>query len=330
MISKELLKISNLVTSFRINGEYYAAVDGVSLSVNENEVFAIVGESGCGKSALALSIMNLHNKVNTKIEGNIYFKNKDLLKLSVKELNSIRGKDIGMIFQDPLTALNPLMKIGAQIEESLSYHLSLSNEEKRNRAMELLEGVGIQSPALTYDQFPHELSGGMRQRAMIAIALACKPSLVIADEPTTALDVTIQAQILELLKKLQKEMKSGIILITHDLGVVAEMADKVAVMYAGQIVETADVGEIFKNPQHPYTRSLLASMPSLSSDGDKEQLHVIQGMVPSILNLNRKGCRFASRIPWISSSVHEENPHYHEVKPGHFVLCSCYKNFKFK
>ncbi|MGB8450994.1 MAG: ABC transporter ATP-binding protein [Anaerocolumna sp.] len=335
MINKELLRISNLVTSFSINGEYYAAVDGVSLTVNENEVFAIVGESGCGKSALALSIMNLHNKANTKIEGNIYFKNKDLLDLSMNELNSIRGRDIGMIFQDPLTALNPLMKIGAQIEESLFYHMSLSREEKRNRAMELLEGVGIQSPSLTYEQFPHELSGGMRQRAMIAIALACKPSLVIADEPTTALDVTIQAQILELLRKLQKEMKSGIILITHDLGVVAEMADKVAVMYAGQIVETAGVSEIFKNPLHPYTRSLLASIPSKSSAADeantqKERLHVIQGMVPSILNLNRKGCRFSSRIPWIPLSVHEENPMYHEVKPGHFVLCSCYKNFKFK
>ncbi len=331
MLNKELLRINNLVTSFRINGEYYAAVDGVSLTVNENEVFAIVGESGCGKSALALSIMNLHNQTNTKIEGNIYFKNKDLLNLSVNELNSIRGRDIGMIFQDPLTALNPLMKIGAQIEESLFFHMSLSRDEKRNRAMELLEGVGIQSPALTYEQFPHELSGGMRQRAMIAIALACKPSLVIADEPTTALDVTIQAQILDLLKKLQKEMKSGIILITHDLGVVAEMADKVAVMYAGQIVETAVVSEIFKNPLHPYTRSLLASIPSISPAGNgKERLHVIQGMVPSILHLNRKGCRFSSRIPWIPSSVHEVEPRYHEVKPGHFVLCSCYKNFNFE
>ena len=328
MFNEELLKISNLITSFRINGNYYAAVDDVSLSVKHNEVFAIVGESGCGKSALALSIMNLHNKANTKIEGNIYFKNKDLLALSLEELNSIRGKDIGMIFQDPLTALNPLMKIGAQIEESLSFHLSLSKAEKRNRAMELLEGVGIQSPALTYEQFPHELSGGMRQRAMIAIALACKPSLVIADEPTTALDVTIQAQILDLLKKLQSEMKSGIILITHDLGVVAEMADKVAVMYAGQIVETAAVDELFSNPKHPYTRSLLASVPSAGSiNHDENRLHVIQGMVPSLLNLKREGCRFSPRIPWIDASEHEEKPVYHEVRPGHYVLCSCYKNF---
>lgn len=328
MMEKELLRINNLVTSFRINGKYYAAVDGVSLSVKMNEVFAIVGESGCGKSALALSIMNLHNPAFTKIEGQIYFKNQDLLQLSTAELNKIRGKDIGMIFQDPLTALNPLMKIGAQIEESLTFHTNLSGKEKQKRAMELLEGVGIESPSLTYDQFPHELSGGMRQRAMIAIALACKPSLVIADEPTTALDVTIQAQILDLLKKLQKEMKSGIILITHDLGVVAEMADKVAVMYAGQIVETADVHELFSNPLHPYTRSLMASMPSKSSEEDR--LHVIQGMVPSLLLQKRDGCRFSPRIPWIAPYYHEENPIYHEVRPGHYVLCTCFRHFHFK
>lgn len=328
MVKKELLRINNLITSFRINGRYYAAVDGVSITVNENEVFAIVGESGCGKSALALSVLNLHNKAYTKVEGNIYFNNKDLLSLSVNELNEIRGRDIGMIFQDPLTALNPLMKIGDQIAESLSFHTTMSKKEKENRCLELLKEVGIGSPELIYNQFPHELSGGMRQRAMIAIALSCKPSLVIADEPTTALDVTIQAQILDLLKKLQKEMKSGIILITHDLGVVAEMADKVAVMYAGQIVETADVNEIFSNPLHPYTRSLLASVPSISSDdGEKERLHVIEGMVPSLLQLGRNGCRFSPRIPWISDFVHEESPIYHEVRPGHLVLCSCYKDF---
>lgn len=331
MIDKELLTIQNLVTSFRINGQYYAAVDGVSMSVKENEVFAIVGESGCGKSALALSIMRLHNPVFTKIEGKISFKNQDLLSLSVNELNRIRGRDIGMIFQDPLTALNPLMKIGAQIEESLTYHTNLSSKEKQKRALELLDDVGIEAPTLTYDQFPHELSGGMRQRAMIAISLACKPSLVIADEPTTALDVTIQAQILDLLKKLQKEMGSGIILITHDLGVVAEMADKVAVMYAGQIVEIADVYELFSNPLHPYTRSLMASMPSKSSgDTESDRLHVIQGMVPSLLLQKRDGCRFSPRIPWIEPYYHEENPVYHEVYPGHYVLCTCFRHFHFK
>lgn len=331
MIEKELLRISNLVTSFRINGKYYAAVDEVSLRVNENEVFAIVGESGCGKSALALSIMNLHNPAITNIEGEIYFRNQNLLTLSVAELNKIRGRDIGMIFQDPLTALNPLMKVGAQIEESLTFHTNLNGKEKQRRAMELLKGVGIESPLLTYDQFPHELSGGMRQRAMIAIALACKPTLVIADEPTTALDVTIQAQILDLLKKLQKEMKSGIILITHDLGVVAEMADKVAVMYAGQIVETADVHELFSSPLHPYTRSLMASMPSKPSDDTQEdRLHVIQGMVPSLLLQKRDGCRFSPRIPWIAPYYHEDEPKYHEVRPGHYVLCTCFRHFHFK
>lgn len=329
MDKKALLQINNLVTSFRINGSYYAAVDGVSLTVNENEVFAIVGESGCGKSALALSILSLHNKDYTKVEGNILFKNTDLLNLSIDGLNDFRGKEIGMIFQDPLTALNPLMKIGAQIEESLSYHMKIDKNQKRERAIELLTGVGIIDPELTYEQYPHELSGGMRQRAMIATALACKPSLVIADEPTTALDVTIQAQILDLLKKLQKEMKTGIILITHDLGVVAEMADRVAVMYAGQVVETGSVNAIFKKPLHPYTRSLLASIPGAHINSNN-RLHVIEGMVPSLLKMKREGCRFAPRVPWIKESSHEAHPKYHEVEKDHFVLCSCYKDFRMK
>ncbi len=331
MERKELLRINHLVTSFRIEGRYYAAVDDVSLSVNENEVFAIVGESGCGKSALALSIMNLHNREHTKLEGSILFQGKDLLSMSSNDINSVRGRDIGMIFQDPLTALNPLMKIGTQIEESLSLHTALSKANQQKRAMELLTDVGIQDPKLTYDQFPHELSGGMRQRAMIAIALACKPALVIADEPTTALDVTIQAQILDLLKELQKEMKSGIILITHDLGVVAEMSDRVAVMYAGQIVEIANTHELFSHPTHPYTRSLFASIPSTSTGGDSEdRLHVIQGMVPSLIRMKHEGCRFSPRIPWIPEKVHEKEPVYHEVGPDHFVLCTCYKEFHFK
>jgi peptide/nickel transport system ATP-binding protein len=274
---------------------------------------------------LALSVLNLHNKSYTKVEGNIYFKGKDLTSLSLQELSGIRGGEIGMIFQDPLTALNPLMKIGAQIEETLTFHTNMRKNEKRNRAMELLEGVGIQFPELIYHQFPHELSGGMRQRTMIAIALVCKPSLVIADEPTTALDVTIQAQILDLLKKLQKAMKSGIILITHDLGVVAETADRVAVMYAGQIVETGSVKDIFYNPLHPYTRSLLASVP-----GRNRRLNVIDGIVPSLPEQKRTGCRFSPRISWLPPSSHEENPVFHEVKSGHYVLCSCYKNFYFK
>ncbi|MDR1736411.1 MAG: ABC transporter ATP-binding protein [Oscillospiraceae bacterium] len=328
-ISGAILEIKNLVTSFKIRGEYYAAVDGVSLSIHPNEVFAIVGESGCGKSALALSILQLHKGSATKVEGVIEYKGRNLLAMRDDELNGVRGKEIGMIFQDPLTALNPLMKIGAQIEESLSVHTDMNAAQKSERAHELLTSVGMERPNLVYSQYPHELSGGMRQRAMIAIALVCRPSLVIADEPTTALDVTIQAQILDLLRQLQRESQSSVILITHDLSVVAEMAHRVAVMYAGQIVEIAEVGELFHNPKHPYTRSLLASNPSLESTGEG-LLHVIKGMVPSLDRMPRQGCRFAPRMPWISPEAHESSPVYHTVAPGHEVLCGCYEHFRFE
>ena len=232
-----VLEIENLRTSFSIKGKYYAAVDDVSLKIHENEVLAIVGESGCGKSALALSIIGLHDARVTKLEGQINFKGQNLLNLSRARLNKIRGKDMGMIFQDPMTALNPLSTIGSQITEPMKYHLKLSPADMKKRTLELLRRVGIKNENRVYSQYPHELSGGMRQRVVIAIALACDPILLIADEPTTALDVTIQAQIMDLMKELQAQMKSGIVLITHDLGVVAEMADRVAVMYAGQIVE---------------------------------------------------------------------------------------------
>jgi len=324
---EKLLEIKNLHASFRIEGEYYDAVDGVSFSVNENEVFAIVGESGCGKSAMALTITRLHNPTYTKFSGEVLFKGQDILQMSPAELSKVRGGGIGMIFQDPLTALNPLHRIGAQIEEGLTYHTTLDKKGRKARAMELLESVGMVDPELTYKQFPHELSGGMRQRAMIAIAISCKPSLLIADEPTTALDVTIQAQILDLLRDIRKETGESMILITHDLGVVAEMADKVAVMYAGQIVETATVEQLFANPQHPYTKSLLNSIPSVVQE--ESRLKTIQGMVPMLKNLPRQGCRFAERIPWISAGAHEANPTYHEIEPGHYVLCSCYKSFSF-
>jgi len=325
--SKPLLEIQNLRTSFRIQDHYFAAVDNVTLTVNENEVVAIVGESGCGKSALALSIMGLHPQERTKLEGNISFRGNNLLSLTVPELNKIRGKEIGMIFQDPLTALNPLMTCGKQIEESMTYHTNLSKSEKKAKAIELLKKVGITTPERTYKQYPHELSGGMRQRVVIAIAIACDPLLLIADEPTTALDVTIQAQIMDLLKELQHQMKTGIILITHDLGVVAEMADRVAVMYAGEIVELANVHTLFSNPLHPYTRSLFNSIPSSASS--KERLHVIEGVVPSLQNLPRKGCRFKDRIQWLDEHEHEENPVLREISPNHFVRCTCYQNFYF-
>jgi len=326
--SKEtLLEIRDLRTSFRVKGEYYAAVDGINLDIYKNEVFAIVGESGCGKSATALSLSKLHNTTYTRIEGSVFLNGVDLIKLNENQINKVRGKDIGMIFQDPLSALNPLHKIGRQIEESLVYHTSLGLNDRKMRALELLQEVGMTNPELTYNQLPHELSGGMRQRVVIAIALSCKPELLIADEPTTALDVTIQAQILDLMRKLQKDNQTSIILITHDLGVVAEMADRVAVMYAGQIVEVAECEQIFDNPKHPYTRSLMASIPSISDTTDR--LHVIQGMVPSLQYMPRTGCRFSHRTKWIPEDAHESTPTYHEVEEGHYVLCSCYKNFHF-
>ncbi|TKC18277.1 ABC transporter ATP-binding protein [Robertmurraya kyonggiensis] len=325
-MSEPILEINHLTTSFRIKDEHYAAVDDVSLTVNKNELLAIVGESGCGKSALAFSIMRLHNRA--KIEGEIKFKGQNITEFSTSQLNALRGKDMGMIFQDPLTALNPLMMIGDQIGEILLIHnKTLSANKRKGRVIELLNKVGIPRAEHVYNQFPHELSGGMRQRVVIAMAIANNPELLIADEPTTALDVTIQSQILDLMKELKEESHAGVILITHDLGVVAEMADRVAVMYAGQIVEIADVYTLFENPLHPYTRSLLNSVPTANEEQSK--LHVIQGVVPSLQNLPREGCRFSARIPWISESAHEKNPVLHEVSPGHFVRCTCYKDFHF-
>ncbi len=326
--SEELLVIKDLHTGFRIKDTYFDAVDGVSLTLRKNEILAIVGESGCGKSTLATSIIGLHDHNKTRVQGEILYKNKNLAKLSEDEFNDVRGMDIGMIFQDPLSALNPLMRIGEQIEESLIYHTKLTKEQRVSRVFELLTQVGIPNPQRVARQFPHQLSGGMRQRVIIAIAISCKPQIIIADEPTTALDVTIQAQILDLLKDLQAETGSGIILITHDLGVVAEVADRVAVMYAGQIIEEAPVEELFNNPKHPYTRSLFNSIPQMNSDGQK--LNVIEGIVPSLLKLPRQGCRFSPRISWIPESAHEKDPVLHEVAPNHFVRCTCYKEFYFK
>lgn len=326
LLNEKLLEIKNLKTSFRIRDDYFAAVDDVSLTINKNEVLAIVGESGSGKSALAFSLMGLHTRA--KIEGSILFKDEEVANAPVSKLNKLRGKEMSMIFQDSLSALNPLMNIGDQINEVLYLHNKRMSKEKRKaRTIELLHLMEIPRPEHTYYQYPHELSGGMRQRVVIAMAVANNPELLIADEPTTALDVTIQSQIFSLLNKLKKDMGAGIILITHDLGVVAEMADRVAVMYAGQIVEVADVNRLFESPLHPYTRSLLNSMPHTAEA--KSKLHVIQGIVPSLKNLPREGCRFKTRIPWIEDSAHEENPSMHEVEPGHFVRCTCYKHFNF-
>nr|WP_275656649.1 ABC transporter ATP-binding protein [Solibacillus kalamii] len=326
--TNELLEIRNLRTSFRIKDTYYPAVDNVSLTLRKNEILAIVGESGCGKSTLATSVVGLHNSVTTKVEGEILYNNQNLVKLTDEQFNKLRGNDIGFIFQDPLSALNPLMRIGEQIEEGLVYHTKLNKEQREKRVIELLDQVGIANMQRVARQFPHQLSGGMRQRVMIAIALSGKPAIIIADEPTTALDVTIQAQILDLLKSLQDEIQSGIILITHDLGVVAEVADRVAVMYAGEVIEEAPVVELFRNPKHPYTRSLLKSIPQTNSENEK--LEIIQGMVPSLMKLPRQGCRFSSRIPWVPQSAHEANPQLHEVAPGHLVRCTCWKDFHFE
>ncbi|MEE1131954.1 MAG: ABC transporter ATP-binding protein [Caryophanon sp.] len=327
--NEELLIINDLHTGFRIKDTYFDAVDGVSLTLKKNEILAIVGESGCGKSTLATSIMGLHDHNKTRVLGEILYQGKNLAKMTEDEFNTIRGEEIGMIFQDPLSALNPLMRIGDQIEEGLIYHTKMSKAERKARVLELLGQVGIPNPPRIAKQFPHQLSGGMRQRVIIAIAIACKPKVIIADEPTTALDVTIQAQILDLLIDLQDETGAGIILITHDLGVVAEVADRVAVMYAGQIVEIADVEELFTNPKHPYTRSLFNSIPQMGA-AEGERLNVIQGIVPSLMNLPRQGCRFEARVPWVKASEHEDTPTLHEVAPGHHVRCTCWQNFHFE
>lgn len=324
----QLLDIHNLHTGFRIKDDFYDAVDDISITLEKNEILAIVGESGCGKSTLATTIMGLHNPNNTRITGEVIYKDLNLLEFNETLYNQVRGNDIGMIFQDPLSALNPLMRIGDQIAESLTYHTDFTKEQQTERVLELLNQVGIPNPERVAKQYPHELSGGMRQRVVIAIAISCKPPIIIADEPTTALDVTIQAQILDLLVDLQVETGAGIILITHDLAVVAEMADRVAVMYAGQIVEQATAEELFANPKHPYTRSLLNSIPQ--EDSIDKDLHVIEGVVPSLKNLPRNGCRFAPRIDWIPEDAHEENPTLHEVAPGHLVRCTCHENFHFK
>lgn len=328
MRNEKILEIKDLHTAFRFQDEYFDAVDGVSFSLHKNELLAIVGESGCGKSTVANSIVGLYDENFTKVSGEIIYDGKNMINYSEEELNEIRGKEIGFIFQDPLASLNPLHKIGRQIEESLIYHTDLDKVQRYERMLQLLDQVGITNSKRIANQFPHQLSGGMRQRVLIAIALSCKPNIIIADEPTTALDVTIQAQILDLLIELQNEINAGIILITHDLGVVAQMADRVAVMYAGQFVEVASAKELFSNPLHPYTRSLLQSIPQ--SDLVEEDLHVIQGIVPSLKNLLRQGCRFAPRIPWISESEHEDNPILHQVSKDHFVRCTCWKNFHFE
>lgn len=291
-----LLEVKDLAISFKTYGGEVQAIRGVNFHLDKGETLAIVGESGSGKSVTSQAIMKLIPMPPGYFKrGEILFEGKDLVPLSEKEMQNVRGKEIGMIFQDPMTSLNPTMKVGKQITEVLFKHEKISKEAAKKRAVELLELVGIPMPEKRVNQFPHEFSGGMRQRVVIAMALAANPKLLIADEPTTALDVTIQAQILELMKDLQKKIDTSIIFITHDLGVVANVADRVAVMYAGQIVETGTVDEIFYDPRHPYTWGLLASMPTLESSGE-EELTAIPGTPPDLTN-PPKGDAFALREP---------------------------------
>jgi peptide/nickel transport system ATP-binding protein len=319
LMAEALLEVRGLKTYFYDKETVYKAVDGVDFTIGYGETLGVVGESGCGKSITSLSIMQLIPKPKGKIvEGQILLEGKDLVPMSNDEMTNIRGNDIAMIFQEPMTALNPVLSIGDQISEILLRHQKITKAEARKRSIEMLKKVGFPRAEQIVDEYPHQLSGGMRQRAMIAMAMANNPKLLIADEPTTALDVTIQAQVLDLMRELKKEYGTSIMLITHDLGVVAEMADRVVVMYAGQVVETADVTTLFTAPKHPYTNGLLASIPSLEED--KDRLNSIKGQVPSAANFP-VGCRFADRCPMAQESCREKMPELREIEAGHFVRC---------
>jgi len=321
-----LLSIEDLRVVFGPPGREQVAIDGVSLSLARGEVLGVVGESGCGKSLTALSVLKLIPDPPGRIAGGrILLDGKDLTRAGEREMNRIRGKEISMIFQEPMTALNPVFRVGEQIGETLRVHDRLGRTEARARALQLLERVGISNPLQRLDQYPHELSGGMRQRIMIAIALACRPKILIADEPTTALDVTIQAQILQLLRDLQREMGMAVMLITHDLGVVAQVVDRVAVMYAGRIVEEGSVADVFERPSHPYTRLLLQSIPSLEHQQDR--LQTIPGMVPSLSRLP-PGCRFHPRCPDARPACREQAPASFEIRPGHVAACIALNDYR--
>ena len=317
-----ILEIDNLQTHFRTPDGINRAVDGVSFHVEAGETLAVVGESGCGKSVTAMSILRLIPEPPGKIAGAIRFNGKNLLDLSEVEMRSIRGNEISMIFQEPMTSLNPVLTVGRQIGETLRLHQGMSARQAEDRAVDMLKLVGIPEPERRVKEYPHQLSGGMRQRVMIAIALACNPKLLIADEPTTALDVTIQAQILDLMRDLKHRVGAAIVLITHDLGVVAEVAERVVVMYAGRKVEEAKVGPLFRNPRHPYTQGLLGSVPKLGSslDGTETRLQEIPGLVPS-LKQKLQGCVFASRCAYATDLCRSVAPGLEEKAPGHIVAC---------
>jgi peptide/nickel transport system ATP-binding protein len=319
-----LLEVDKLQTHFGTPAGVVRAVEGLSFSIEAGETVAIVGESGCGKSVTSMSILRLINEPPGKIAGEIRFQGRNLLKVSEAEMRQLRGNDISMIFQEPMTSLNPVLTVGRQIGETLRLHQGLSAKQAEARAVEMLTLVGIPAPGRRVREYPHQLSGGMRQRVMIAMALACNPKLLIADEPTTALDVTIQAQILDLMRELKTRLGSAIMLITHDLGVVAEMAQRVVVMYAGRKVEEASVGALFAQPLHPYTRGLLGAVPKLGSSletGGRTKLAEIPGLVPSL----RKpivGCAFAGRCAMVTDLCRRVAPAIEpRVSPGHLVAC---------
>ena len=325
MSTAHLLEVKDLQTQFPTRSGLVRAVDGVSFYLDRGELLGLVGESGCGKSITALSVMRLIAPPGKIVNGEILFDGKDLLKLSDAEMRQMRGDDIAMIFQDPMTSLNPVFTVGEQIAEALRLHRRLSRRDARRATIEAMREVAIPDPARRVDDYPHQLSGGMRQRVMIAMALACNPKLLIADEPTTALDVTIQAQILELLNELRKQRDLAVLLITHDLGVVAEVADRVAVMYTGRIVEESPVDELFARPKHPYTEGLLRSVPKLTSEhvAKKERLDTIEGTVPRPTDLP-PGCHFAPRCPHRMPRCTQEDIPLYELDGSVKVRCVLY------
>ena len=324
-MSETLLEVKDLRTQFkRGKKDWITAVNGVSFNVNAGEIVGLVGESGCGKSVTSLSVMRLHNERLTKISGSIKFGGKEVLDLTTSEMQSMRGNEMSMIFQEPMSALDPIMRIEDQLAEAISLHNSnMSKAEIHERCVNALKLVGIPEPEMTLRNYPHELSGGMCQRVMIAMAMSCEPKLLIADEPTTALDVTIQAQILALMEDIRNRRNTGILLITHDLGVVAETCSRVIVMYAGNIVEAAPVKELFANPQHPYTEGLIASVPRLGKR--LHRLPSIPGSVPD-LSVMPEGCRFAPRCKYAQDSCKQKLPELQTVAEGHRCACPFYRN----
>ncbi|HRE57603.1 MAG TPA: ABC transporter ATP-binding protein [Candidatus Kapabacteria bacterium] len=323
---EKLVEVKNLHTHFNIEGKWAKAVNGVSFDIYKGEVLGLVGESGSGKSVTSLSLMKLiPDPPGRIVDGEIWFKNRDIVKMSYEDMYTIRGKEIAMIFQEPMTSLNPVFPIGMQIAEVIMVHEKLGEADARKKAIEMLQLVGIPDPEKRLDDYPHQFSGGMRQRVMIAIALACNPSLLIADEPTTALDVTIQAQILELMLELKEKRKeAAILLITHDLAVVAEMCHRVIVMYGGVIQEIAEVMDLFDRPLHPYTRGLMKSIPHTSKGSKLERLEAIPGNVPSILNFP-VGCKFCTRCAEKVDICETTEPPLIEIAPEHFVRCHLVK-----